>query len=473
MPDVQFGSGLGSRTTYKLPVQPLVNWFAEEAPAQPTRGFNLLPTPGLKEFATIDTNVRLQALYREDGVLLGEIFAVADRKLYKTDLAGANVQEIGSLGAEGGAITGTARIAGLRGAVAVLGGNSGSVYLYDGTSLERITDTDLGSSVVDIASINQRLVAINGRDQIVWSEVLDFDDFDGLSFAVAERAPDRARALLVKQQELWVMGAETIEVFVDEGGTAVFVPLQGGFIERGLITRNAAIVENNTVYWVGDDRVVYVADGYLPRAISNNYVAEQLSKVPFREIEDISMWSYSQDGHKFVGIRTKCNGTYVYDTTTGMWHERESRSETRKTYRIFTMIEIGSTVIGADRKSGKLFQLDPNTFTDDGEEIERTASAYVPVRARTPCETLAIDCTKGQGDNDTEIPQIMLRYSDDQGRTFSNEKWKSLGRSGEYQSPVCYRQLGMMKPPGRIFQIKISDANRVAIYGARLNDRDP
>ena len=464
--EVQFGSSPSKRPAYETPPQVLLNWFAEEAPSQPARQFNLLPAPGLASYVTLGASGIVTGLFRQDGVQSGNLFAVSDKTLYEIDSAGS-ATSVGSLGTA----TGYARFAALRGFICALQGSSGAVYVYNGSTLTEITDVDFGSSVKDIASINGRLLGITGDDQFAWSELLDPDNIDALSFATAERSPDDLKAILVNHQEVWLMGGDSIEVYYDAGPPDVFVPLSGGFVERGLLTRDAAVQEDNSIFWVGEDRVVYRADGYRPARISSHYIEDRLGAVAASEIDDIIMWSYSQDGHKFVGLRTKADGTYVYDIATGLWAERDTRG--RDAYRVTHCVERDNAVIAADGAANALYTIDPAERKDGTQNIISKATAYIPARRRQHCFSFTVDCTKGRGDNDTPDPQIMLRYSDDQGQTWSAERLRSLGATGEYTASVTWRQLGQIKPPGRIFEISVSDPVKVAVYGARMNDIDP
>jgi len=57
----------------------------------------------------------------------------------------------------------------------------------------------------------------------------------------------------------------------------------------------------------------------------------------------------------------------------------------------------------------------------------------------------------GQGEN----PQIMMQYSDDLGRTWSNELWRSAGVLGAYQWRVTWDSLGASL--NRIYRFKVTD----------------
>jgi len=61
-------------------------------------------------------------------------------------------------------------------------------------------------------------------------------------------------------------------------------------------------------------------------------------------------------------------------------------------------------------------------------------------------------------------PQILLDWSDDHGRTWSNQLSASMGKVGEYTKRVKWFRLGQSRD--RIFRITISDpVKRVIISG--------
>jgi hypothetical protein len=66
-------------------------------------------------------------------------------------------------------------------------------------------------------------------------------------------------------------------------------------------------------------------------------------------------------------------------------------------------------------------------------------------------------------------PQVMLRWSDDGGHTWSNEHWTSIGKIGAYGYRAFWRRLGMtMKLRDRVYEISGTDPVKIAIVGADL-----
>jgi hypothetical protein len=67
-------------------------------------------------------------------------------------------------------------------------------------------------------------------------------------------------------------------------------------------------------------------------------------------------------------------------------------------------------------------------------------------------------------------PQVMLRWSDDGGHTWSNEHWSPLGKIGVYQQRVFWRRLGMtLKLRDRVYELSGTDPVKIAIMGAELH----
>jgi hypothetical protein len=66
-------------------------------------------------------------------------------------------------------------------------------------------------------------------------------------------------------------------------------------------------------------------------------------------------------------------------------------------------------------------------------------------------------------------PQVMLRWSDDGGHTWSNEHWRSMGKIGQYGYRTIWRRLGMTeKLRDRVYEVSGTDPVKIAIMGAEL-----
>jgi hypothetical protein len=60
---------------------------------------------------------------------------------------------------------------------------------------------------------------------------------------------------------------------------------------------------------------------------------------------------------------------------------------------------------------------------------------------------------------DTESrPLVGMRYSDDLGKTWSRWQFRTLGKAGRYLDKARWNGLGRIRAPGRMFQLKATDA---------------
>ena len=69
----------------------------------------------------------------------------------------------------------------------------------------------------------------------------------------------------------------------------------------------------------------------------------------------------------------------------------------------------------------------------------------------------------GQGSD----PQVMMQYSDDGGRSWSAERWKSLGVLGDYTAIVEWFDLGEFGE--RMFRFRISDPIKTVLISANAD----
>jgi hypothetical protein len=75
----------------------------------------------------------------------------------------------------------------------------------------------------------------------------------------------------------------------------------------------------------------------------------------------------------------------------------------------------------------------------------------------------------GQATATAKDPQVMLRWSDDGGHTWSNEHWRSMGLVGQWGRRVIWRRLGMtLKLRDRVYEVSGTDPIKIAIMGAEL-----
>ncbi|MCF4166334.1 hypothetical protein L2U69_11820 [Zavarzinia compransoris] len=450
-----------SYTLDSLPAsaQRCVNLFAEIQPEDARVPFILRSAPGTVEFAEMgDGPIRGIAWLGADLIVISGV------KVYRLTAAGSSFY-LGSMSADG-----AFSLAGGLGYVVMV--DSPRAYYTDGAAVTEITDDDFpGASSVGYLD-GYWIFTRPDSGQFFISSLLDPSAFESLDFATAEGAPDDTLRVLVDHREVWLFGARTTEIWVNTGVSPFPLERMGNaFIERGIGAPFSAAKLDNTVFWMGDDGIVYRAEGYVPRRISTHAIEQAIERYDRRD--DAEGWTYTQDGHVFYVLSfPTAEVTWVYDGATQLWHERISGAKDHGLWRACCGVTAFGKVLVGDRSTGKVFALDPTAHDEAGGVLRRLAHS-APVRAdggaRSTMSLLQMDIETGVGliDGQGENPQAMLQWSDDGGRTWSNERWVSIGGIGAYKARARWTRLGSFRE--RVLRLAISDPVSVTIYQAEAN----
>jgi hypothetical protein len=320
------------------------------------------------------------------------------------------------------------------------------------------------------------------NSQKIWvTALLDGLSIDPLDFASAEGTPDQLLSLIVTNREVWLFGTNSIEVWYD-AGTPDFplARIQGASNELGCIAPYSVAKLDNGVFWLGADArgggVVYRSNGYTGVRASNHGVEWQIQS--YGDVSDARAFTYQQDGHFFyVLIFPSVGKTWVYDVTTQSWHERAGFSNgSFVRHRANCQMNFNNNVVVGDFENGNLYAFDNEVYTDNGAPQKWLRSwRALPSGAnnlkRTAQHSLQLNCETGVGLNlgQGNDPEVMLRWSDDGGHTWSNEHWSKMGKIGAYGFRTFWRRLGMtLKLRDRVYELSGTDPVKIAIVGAEL-----
>ena len=159
-----------------------------------------------------------------------------------------------------------------------------------------------------------------------WSALRDGLTWDPLNYATAEGTPDDILSIGKVNNELWLFGPRTTEIWYDTGNyDNQFARIQQGFIDIGIAARWSNATMGDKIFWLGSNNagygIVYMAQNYVPKRISTHaieYIISQMS-----DISDAQGYCYQQEGHHYYVLSfTTGNRTIVYDVEANMWHER-------------------------------------------------------------------------------------------------------------------------------------------------------
>jgi hypothetical protein len=263
-------------------------------------------------------------------------------------------------------------------------------------------------------------------------------------------------------------------VWVNTGATDFPFQRSGNtFIEHGCAAAGTIAKADNTVFWLGSDDkgagIVWRADGYSPVRVSTHALEHAFASYT---LSDAFAFTYQQEGHIFYCLTFPTDSkTWVYDASTQAWHERafmNALTGDLSRWRANCAIYFNGEHLVGDYESGKVYALDLDTYTDDTGPIlrQRRTTTTEGLQTRLFYSSLQVDMETGVGNGNGQgaDPLLMLRYSNDGGHTWSNEKTASIGKVGEYSNRVRFTRLGAGR--NRLWEISMTDPCRFAVFGA-------
>jgi len=425
--------------------QECVNYLPEFAENTQARSAGILRgVPGLTLFADTGEDA-IRGVRNVEGML----FVVAGPTLYEVAADGTKVSR--------GTITGTDRVSMTHNQqdngyqLVIVNGPQGFVYNTASHALTEITDPDFkGSIVTDF--INSYVTHIEPLRKFWFhSDLANALSYLSTDEYEAESSPDRLVSQVVNHSEVWMFGERTVEIFVNTAAeNATFERQSGTVIEQGCAARFSPVILDNTIFWLGNDGIVYRADGYTPIRVSTHAVEQGIAECDWANA--IGM-AWSDRGHKVYYLTFPDGKTWGYDAATQLWHRRASYE--LDVWRVQHLVFWNGKWIGGDAFNGKLYALDWSNFTEDGQPLvamRRTPYAHDGGnRVVMACLELLMDTGFETLDGDQSV---WLRYSDDGGKTYTNYRKKMLGDVHQYGKRIRFLRLGSFR--NRVFEIMVS-----------------
>ena len=342
--------------------QDTINYLPVPAEKSGTRSSAILRClPGLSTFSNLGTNAPIRGARNVEGLLV----VVSGQTLFKVSPTGA-ATSLGTIPGVQRCSLSHNQIAGGN-QVAISNGQGGYVYNTVTGTLAQITDTGfLGAISFD--EVDGYILGIDpSRRRAFTSDLADATSYSTLDQYEAEGSPDLLRGQAVTHREWWLMGERTIEPFVNTGaGTGTFQRSQGTVIEVGLAATHAQAVMDNSVFWLGNDGIVYRANGYTPQRISTHAIEQAIARC---NMAQAFAFTFEDGGHKVFYLTFPDGHTWGYDAATGEWHRRKSYGIDR--WRINTLTKWNGVWIAGDYANGKLYELNWNVQDENGAVLER------------------------------------------------------------------------------------------------------
>ncbi len=461
-----------------------INLFAEtnETPdAQTQRSY--FGTPGLErinEFPESPTRGSYEAN--------GRVFFVSGTKLYEL-LSDFTFLERGTVGSDGKAVSIAFN------SIQLLIVSNGHAFNYE---LATDTLTDVTGSLVPpnpiqvVEADTYFIVIFADSNKFQISDPLDGTTWPGLQVNEVSVFPENITSISVNHRELWVFGQKHTQPYQDTGSDNIFDVIPGALIEKGNAATFSTAKLDNSVFWVDEDergaRGAWRSNGYTPQRISTHAVEIDLQS--YDSIAGLVSYAYQDGGHLFwVLYVPDSSWSWVYDVGEQMWHKRAYWLNNVGPYTAHRswnhVYAFGKHIVG-DWNSGIIYEMHMPIDHGDGSYSFVTDNGNLIRRPRrSPTinnelnwmyhRSLTIDFATGlgpqppltDGDGNPRPPQVMLRWSDNGGSTWSSIHHADCGFAGEYNTRVIFRRLGRARR--RVYEVVVTDPIPWAITDAYLD----
>ena len=447
-----------------------INFFVEKDPtkADGQRGqYSLYPTPGLIQKALPAVGEVRGLRPVQNGTIL---LAIIGNTLYTIDSTFTATSR-GALSTT----TGVIQITDNNAAAYFCDGPNRYSYTYATNAFAIVADGGFtGGGACDIVD---GFIVYNQPGTQNWGATsLNSTASLALSVAKKDGSPDNIVTLIVNNREVFLLGEYTSEVWVDVGAFPFpFQRVPGTSTQQGCGAKNSVARLGNSFAYLSQNirghGIIVVMEGYSPKEISTHAVTESLEG---HKVDDAIAYTHQVEGHEFYVISfPTIDLTWVFDAATNLWHKWLSVDSFNVYHRHRSNCHClfqGLGIVG-DYLNGKIYQLDKQTYTEDGTTIRRLRRCphLVADYLQQFFNLLQIAFQPGVGLNigQGSDPQAMLRWSNDGGSTWSNEHWKTIGKVGKYRNRVIWRRLGSARD--RIYEVVVSDPIKAVIISANLD----
>lgn len=431
----------------------LINAYVETMGEGRDAKMRVRMSPGLTAFSTDADDIACRG-----AILSGDYgYTVFETGVYKIDSVGTRTRI-------GGAVSGTGPVTMALNANRQIGvvTKLGRYYLIVDDVIQQIPTADIGA-FNSICWIGGYFVLTLPDGRFFHTGLNDGTSISGLSFATAEGSPDGLTGGFAHGSELWLPGKETIEVWAPDPNPpatgSAFARQSSSWINKGCLSFASFVQADNTVFWIGNDRIVYRNNNYTPQRISYEGVERAITAAA--DPSSIRGGTYTIDGHAFYVISCP-EFTWTFDIKERRWHERRSSALNRWKADVF-LNAFGKWLVGTV-DDGNLYEIDMESKLEGSQLIVTTARS-LPMGVypdQAVINSAELDFITGRAPITGTVPQaspfVELRFSDDGGATWSMPRQLPLGQHGQYARRCITHRLGRTgKKWGRIWEWTCSD----------------
>lgn len=291
------------------------------------------------------------------------------------------------------------------------------------------------------------------------SSLYDGLSWDALDFATAESSPDNLVRVIAENGQLVLFGESTTEFWGDSGAQDFpFARIGASAIEWGLAARWSLTKYMDSLAFLRKNRLgqtqICTLNGYSAIAVSTPELDYEIST--YSDVGNATAFSYMKAGHAFYQINfPSADKSWLGDNQSQSWSEVSSNGGR---HRAEIQVNYLNRAYVSDYENGKIYVLDSNTYTDDGEMIVREfISRHQATGDYSHFGQMWIEMEAGTGliSGQGENPKVMMSVSRDGGHTYGAEVVREFGRIGEYKRRAVFNRVGRSRD--WLYRFRVTD----------------
>lgn len=362
----------------------------------------------------------------------------------------------------------------------------GSLFYWNGSAMTQVADPDLGL-VIDMVWLGGYFMTTDGAS-IVVTELTDPLSVNPLKYGSSEVDPDPVKAVMKLRNEAYALNRYTIQVFQNVGGNGFpFALVPGALITRGVIGTHAVDALGGGIAFVGGGRTqngpeqpsVWLGGSGETQKLATREIEVLLKQYTEEQLAQVVCETREHDGHAHFYVHLPTI-TAVYDLAASLaagepvWFYLSSSVTADGAYLFRNFVfahdrwfcggtgsnfQLGVVDEGRTDQPGTGavgWQFDTQLVYNEGNGFIIHSLELVPLVGRP---------APSAPDNFKDW-KIAVQYTFD-GLTWSQKKFTSLGKAGEYLKRLQWRTVASARHRNWM-GLRFSGQQPMAIGFARL-----
>ncbi len=271
-----------------------------------------------------------------------------------------------------------------------------------------------------------------------WSASNNPENYVDGDSGFANCKPDGIIMFATDFEEKWfIFKDNSIEVWMNRGGSTPFVRLNELGIEKGLLASYSAVKANNTIYWLGDDYHFYILNNFVAETISNEYQEYIFDNL----LSPSEVFGFDCRKEACIRWLSPSQGLcFKYDYKNGVFSEDNkwiSGAWQRLPWNSYMEMS-GKQYFGDYNPTGKVYEWSKDYKDDNGDPIRcyrRFAIRLTENGNNARVNNVRFKVKRGIATSSVESPVFSMRHKYDNGQW---QRWQQidLGKIGDYDTNI-------------------------------------